>query len=80
MLTLDEVADELRVAVATLRDWILARSIPHTRLPGTRRILIPRQQLDLWLSGESDLIEKRLAGGGRVVRVRTAPKSKAPTA
>ena len=42
LLTLTEVAKLLRVSPRTIHGWIKDGTLPAVRLPGTRKVLIPR--------------------------------------
>lgn len=65
--TIEEWAIELDVAESTLREWCRRGRFPHIKLPGTRRILIPRRDAEAYLAGCS-LETRRLADGGRIVQ------------
>ena len=43
LATVDEVADALRVSERTIRGWINDGTLQAVRLPGTRKVLIPRE-------------------------------------
>src|SRR6266508_430570 len=71
-LLVEDVAARYAVSVR----WVHERTrstepqIPHRRLPGSRRCLFLEAELEAWESG-AKLEIGELAGGGRIVRVRT---------
>jgi hypothetical protein len=71
-LLVEDVAARYSVSVR----WVHERTrsvepqIPHRRLPGSRRCLFLEAELEAWESG-AKLEIGELAGGGRIVRVRT---------
>lgn len=66
-LTIEEVAASQRRSVRALYEATRAHTIPFTRLPGSRRCLFDRQDLDAWEAG-ADLEVVDLPRGG--VRVK----------
>ena len=43
LLTLDETAELLRVSTRTVHEWIKIGRLPAVRLPGSRKVLVPRE-------------------------------------
>jgi excisionase family DNA binding protein len=66
-LTVEETAQLLRRSVRAVHELTRLSAIPHRRLPGHRRCLFRREEIDAWLDGVP-LEETSLAGGGRIVR------------
>jgi excisionase family DNA binding protein len=50
-LTVPEVADHLRCSARSIHELTRFRRIPHRKLPGGRRILFLRAELDAWVDG-----------------------------
>jgi excisionase family DNA binding protein len=65
-LLVEDVAERLRCSTRTVHELTRTSSIPHRRLPGTRRCLFRRDELEAWENG-SALQVKELPRGGRVV-------------
>jgi hypothetical protein len=65
---IEDLAPELGVAPSTLREWCRRGEFPNIRYPGKRRIHVPRDWADEYLSGDCELEVRPLARGGRVVR------------
>ena len=63
-----EVAQLLRCSIRTVHELTRRRSIPHRKLPGSRRCLFVESELRQWLDG-ADLDVVELPDDGRVVRV-----------
>lgn len=63
----EDVAELLGVSRSTVQEWLGRHLIPHRRLPGTRRCIIPRADFEQWLEG-CELEATPLASGGRIVR------------
>lgn len=68
-LLVEDVAETLGVAVSTVHEWAARNQMPCRRLPGRRRLFIPREDFLAWMDG-AELDVKHLAGGGRVVKPR----------
>jgi excisionase family DNA binding protein len=66
-LTTAEVADQLRCSLRTVHELTRTNSIPHRKMPGTRRCLYIQVELDEWVDG-APLDVEELPRGGRVVR------------
>lgn len=63
----EDVADVLGVSRSTVQEWLGQGRIPHRKMPGTRRCLVPVKDFQAWLDGaELEMIP--LAAGGRIVR------------
>lgn len=71
-MLLEDVAAELGVSRATVGEWASRCMLPHRKLPGRRRIFVPRADFAAWMDG-CELEVRRLADGGRVVK----PKKRA---
>jgi excisionase family DNA binding protein len=56
ILTLEEVAEELRVSVAQVRRLIKEQALPHYRL-SERRLLVDREDLREWLQSRRTVRE-----------------------
>lgn len=65
-LLVEDVAERLRCSTRTIHELTRTNSIPHRRLPGTRRCLFRPEELEAWENG-SPLEVTTLPGGGRVV-------------
>jgi excisionase family DNA binding protein len=68
-LLVEDVADRLRCSTRTVHELTRTKSIPHRRLPGSRRCLFRSDELEAWESG-SPLDITELPRGGRVVAPR----------
>lgn len=68
-LTTEEAARTLRCSLRTVQQLIADEAIPHRRIAGMRRVLIPPDELELALAG-AELEAVPLARGGRVVRIK----------
>jgi excisionase family DNA binding protein len=64
---IEDVARELGIAESTLRRWCQRGRFPHRKMPGTRRILIVRADVEAFLSSGGELEVRQLADGGRIV-------------
>lgn len=71
ILLTEDIAEILGWSRATVQEKMARGLLPHRRLPGTRRCLTPRADLEAWLDG-AELEVIPLAGGGRIVRPREA--------
>lgn len=71
LLVVEDVAAMLGWAISTVQEKCVRGLIPNRRLPGTRRCLIPRSDLQAWLDG-AELETVRLARGGRICRPKAA--------
>jgi excisionase family DNA binding protein len=71
-LTTEEAADVLRCSLRTVQALIADGAIPHRKIGGMRRVLIPPDELEQALAGAS-LETVELPRGGRVVRVKETP-------
>ena len=67
LLLTEDLAKLLGLSRYTVGDQLRRGLIPHRRMPGTRRCIIPRRDFEAWLDG-AELETVRLAGGGRIVR------------
>lgn len=67
-LTVDEVAAMLRTSRRVVHEWTRLRQIPHRRLPGQRRCLFVRTEVEQWVTDAPELEVIELAKGGRIVR------------
>ena len=67
LLHVEDVAELLGESVATIQEKCARGILPNRRMPGMRRILIPRADFDAWQDG-AELETISLARGGRVVR------------
>ena len=47
VLTIKEVAEKLRISESTVRNMVRVDQMPHVRIG--KRIIIDREQLELWL-------------------------------
>jgi Helix-turn-helix domain len=68
-LLVEDVAERLHCHKRSVHELTRTASIPHRRLPGTRRCLFLVADLEAWERG-AELEVKELAGGGRVVTPR----------
>jgi excisionase family DNA binding protein len=69
-LTVEQVAERLHWSARTVHERTRTATIPHRRLPGTRRCLFVEAELQAWENGaELELVE---TNGGRVVRPKVA--------
>lgn len=66
-LLVEDVAARLRCSVRTLHELTRNASIPHRRLPGTRRCLFRVDELEAWELG-AKLETIGLPRGGRIVK------------
>ena len=71
-LTTEEAADVLRCSLRTVQQLVADAAIPHRKIAGMRRVLIPPDELEQALAG-APLETVELPRGGRVVRVKGAP-------
>lgn len=70
----EDVAELLGVSRRTVQEWLGRGLLPHRKLPGTRRCIIPRRDLEAYLEGR-ELETLVLAHGGRVVKPKTLRKA-----
>lgn len=63
----EDVAELLGLSRYTVQNQLRRGLIPHRRMPGTRRCIIPRKDFEAWLDGAA-LETVPFAGGGRIVR------------
>jgi len=68
-LLVEDVAERLRCSTRTVHELTRTSAIPHRRLPGSRRCLFRREELEAWEDG-SPLEVTALPRGGRVVAPR----------
>jgi excisionase family DNA binding protein len=68
-LLVEDVAERLRCSIRTIHELTRTNSIPHRRLPGSRRCLFRPDELEAWENG-SPLDVTGLPRGGRVVTPR----------
>lgn len=67
ILKTEDVAETLGLSRGTVQEQMARGLIPHRRLPGTRRCIVPLSDFRAWLDG-AELETVRLANGGRIVR------------
>ncbi len=72
-LTVEEVAELLRTSPRVIHERTRLRQIPHRRLPGTRRCLFVREEVELYVTDQPDLEIIELDRGGRIVRPKETP-------
>ena len=65
-LLVEDVARRLRCSTRTIHELTRTNSIPHRRLPGSRRCLFRTDELEAWESGAT-LEIRRLPRGGKIV-------------
>jgi len=65
-LLVEDVAERLHCSTRTIHELTRTNSIPHRRLPGSRRCLFRPDELEAWENG-SPLEVTALPRGGRVV-------------
>jgi excisionase family DNA binding protein len=68
-LTTEEAAERLRCSVRTVQERIAKGRVPHRKIAGLRRVLIPADELEAMIDG-AELETVNTANGGRVVRVK----------
>jgi predicted DNA-binding transcriptional regulator AlpA len=66
-LLVEDVAARYGVSLRWVHERTRTETIPHRRLPGSRRCLFVEAELEAWENGAA-LELRELAGGGRVVR------------
>lgn len=71
-LLVEDVAKRLHCSRRTVHELTRTSSIPHRRLPGTRRCLFRPDELEAWENG-SPLQVTKLPHGGRLVTPRIRP-------
>jgi hypothetical protein len=69
-LLVEDVADRLHCSTRTVHELTRTAAIPHRRLPGSRRCLFLKVELEAWEAGAM-LEVRELAGDGRIVRPKT---------
>ena len=67
LLLTEDVAETLGLSRSTVQEQMGKGLIPHRRLPGTRRCIVPLEDFRAWLDG-AELETVALANGGRIVR------------
>jgi excisionase family DNA binding protein len=67
ILLVEDVAKILGSTRSTIQERCARGLIPNRRMPGSRRLLIVRPDLDAWLAG-AELETIHLGGNGRIVR------------
>lgn len=72
-LTTEEAASVLRCSLRTVQQLVADGAIPHRKIGGMRRVLIPPDELDAYLDG-AVLETVELPRGGRVVRPKAATR------
>ena len=72
-LLVEDVAERLRCSTRTVHELTRTKSIPHRRLPGSRRCLFRSDELEAWERG-SPLEVTELPRGGRVVIPRRSTR------
>jgi excisionase family DNA binding protein len=69
-LVVAEVAARRRVSTRTIHELTRRNAIPLVNIGGTRKILFPVDEFELWERGEyDDLVVEDLPAGGRRVRL-----------
>jgi excisionase family DNA binding protein len=68
-MTSSEVAAHLRCSLRTVHELTRQGAIPHRKMPGSRRCLFLREEIDRWVDG-GELEVRGLPLGGRRVRVK----------
>lgn len=71
-LTVETAAEVLHVTERTVTSYISKNVIPHRKLPGIRRVLIPEDELAAYMDG-AELEVVYPISGGRVVRPKEPP-------
>lgn len=64
MMTVEEVADALRVRPASVRTWARTHGLPHIRI-GARKILVAKNDLEEWLMQQRRVCNQARANAGR---------------
>ena len=72
-LVVEDVAERLHCSTRTVHELTRTSSIPHRRLPGSRRCLFRSDELEAWENG-SALEVTELPRGGRVVTPRATTR------
>ena len=71
-LLVEDVAARFHCSTRTVHELTRTSAIPHRRLPGTRRCLFRKDELEAWENGaELEVVE--LPHGGRLVIPRATP-------
>ena len=68
-LTVEAAAEVMHVTARSVTAYIAKNAIPHRKLPGVRRVLIPEDELRACLDG-AELEVFYPVSGGRVVRTK----------
>ena len=68
-LTVEETAQQLRCSVRTVQERIAKGTVPHRKIAGLRRVLVPVDELELMIDG-AELETVAAPNGGRIVRVK----------
>lgn len=71
LLLVEDVAALLHLSPKTVQEKAVRGLIPNRRMPGTRRCLFPRGDVEAWLAG-AELETLKLAHDGRIVRPKAA--------
>jgi hypothetical protein len=66
-LLVEDVAERLRCSTRSIHELTRSCTIPHRKLPGSRRCLFLASELEMWESG-AQLEAVELPRGGRVVK------------
>jgi predicted site-specific integrase-resolvase len=73
----EDIAPKVGASQATLRKWCRRGTFPHTRLPGTRRLLFNPEHVTAYVNG-AQLETTLLPNGGRIVAPVEKPRKGRP--
>jgi hypothetical protein len=68
---IEDVAPKLGIAKSTLTEWTRTGKFPSVKLPGARRVFIPKGWAEHYLATGCELVVDLRQDGGRVVRPLT---------
>ena len=71
--TVETIAAVVKTSKRSIHELTRTNAIPHRKLPGQRRILFVREEVEKWIVEGCPLEVIELAGGGRVVRPAEPP-------
>lgn len=66
--TVESIAEVVKLSRRSVHELTRTNAIPHRKLPGQRRILFVREEVERWIIDGCPLEVIELEGGGRVVR------------